>query len=298
LDLKQFLEESFEASKKLFASYCSGGLVRGAHVLEPLFKLRQDESGPGIARIVRSADSLPHAISNISMTSVYITRFKADCLDGYDRGMSKRSEKRAMFQQCLGAFDSVVGELGELHQNSLKYLLQQMRNVFITPFVSAIENVDFDINEEGFGEMQVNDPFMKAFIASLDTAVSWAQAALAVDSANPFLSLLCDYLALRLERSIIQSRSRFSLLGATQLYQDVARLVTFFSETTEVPVKLKFGRLQELCAILCLESLAEFRQIYGDGQALLTHKISNKDARSILGLRSEFSHDAIAATII
>jgi hypothetical protein len=300
LDLKQFIEDSFEASKRLFASYSlTIGRAYQDHALEALFNAKQEESGSGVTRIIRSADSLPHALSNIGVSCAYVSRFKSDCLECYDRVMPKRSERRAMFQQCLGAFDSITGELGDLHTNCLKYLLQQMRGAFISPFVSAIDNVNFDVNDAGFGDMQVNDPFMKAFIASLDTLVGWVKAATAPETSNQFLSLLCDYIALRMERSIGQSRSQFSLLGATQLYQDVARMVAFFAESTDVAVKLKFGRLQELCSIMCLDSLAEFRQIYGDGSSLLqTYKISSKDVRTILSLRSDFSHDAIAATII
>jgi hypothetical protein len=154
------------------------------------------------------------------------------------------------------------------------------------------------VDDQGFAEMQVNDPFMKSFIASLETLVRWMQIVTATEAVKPLLSLLCDYIALRIERTVLHSNSKFSLLGATQLYQDITRLVSYFAESTDVPVKTKFGRLLELTSILCLESLAEFRQIYSDGIALQMYKISNKDVRTILMLRSEFSHDAIMTTII
>jgi hypothetical protein len=298
MDLKQFLEDSFETSKRLFGNYVQAMTPNRIPALDIIFKARQEEGGAGVTKIVRSGDSLPHAISNIAVTASYVSKFKTDCLESYDRALAKRSEKRAMFQQCLGSLDVAAGELGDVHMNSLKYLLQQLRGTFIHPFIASIDNVDFDVDEQGFADMQVNDPFVRAFMASLECVVKWAQEVTAPETAKPFLALLCDYLSLRMERSVLQSRSRFTLLGATQLYQDISRLVSFFAESTEVPVKLKFGRLQELCSILCLESLAEFRQLYGDGSALSQYKISNKEVRTILSLRSEFSHETIAATII
>jgi hypothetical protein len=290
-DLKTFLEDSFENSKRLFSYYAGPGM-RADDALGPLFQLRQEEGPAGVTRIIRSGDSLPHALGNITMTTSYVVRFKADCLESYDRSVKK---SRAMFLQCLAALDSVGGELGDLHTNCIKYLLQQLRTVFISPFVNAIDAVDFDITEQGFSEMQVNDPFMRAFIASLETLVGWVHAVCAPESAKAFISMLCDYVALRLERSLFQARGRFSLLGATQFYQDIARLVSFFAQATEVAVKTKFGRLQEFCSILCMESLAEFKQLYADG---LPYKITQKEVRVILGLRAEFSHDSIAASII
>ena len=292
-DLKTFLEDSFENSKRLF-NYYVGPSMRGDVSLAPLFKLREDEGTGGVTRIIRSGDSLPHALGNIGITAAYVARFKADCLESYDRSL-KKSDRRAMFQQCLATLDSVAGEFNDLHTNCLKYLLQQVRTVFISPFVSAIDTVDFDVSEQGFSEMQVNDPFMRAFVASLDVLVRWIHQVCAPDTAKPFLSMLCDYIALRLERSLFQARGKFSILGATQMYQDVARMVSFFAQSTEVPVKTKFGRLQELCSLLCMESLAEYKQLYSDG---LPYKLSAKDVRAILGLRSEFSHDAIAASIL
>jgi hypothetical protein len=86
------------------------------------------------------------------------------------------------------------------------------------------------------------------------------------------------------------------------MYQDVAKLVAFFAENTEVAVKTKFGRIQELCSLLCLESLSEFAQIYPQGcegaGPLLAARITPADVRALLSLRSEFSHDAIATSII
>lgn len=306
VDLKDFLESSFEQSKRLFGYFCGPSMGQSDMLENPLtalFKLKNDDSAASAQSEpspITSGDSLPHALGNIAISSLYLTKFKQDCLDTYDRTF-KESERRAMFLQCLSGLDLVASELNDLHISCTKYMLQCVRGIYINPFVNAFDSVNFNVSKEGFGEMQVNDPFMQAFLASLDTLVRWIDKVAVPETTRLFLGILCDYIALRLEKSLLQSRSRFSLLGATQLYQDVARLVAFFAEATEVGVKTKFGRLQQLCSILCLESLAEFAQMYPhgcEGGPLLAYRISLKDARTVLSLRSEFSHDAIATTII
>jgi hypothetical protein len=173
--------------------------------------------------------------------------------------------------------------------------------VYITPFVNVLDSMSFEVNHEGFAEMQVNDPFMHAFLASLESLVRWINRVTVPDTARIFLGILCDYISLRIEKSLFQCKSKFSLLGATHLYQAVARLVAFFAESTEVGVKTKFGRLQELCSVLCLESLEEYSQVYPQGSTgggLLASRITVKETRTLLSLRSEFSSEAIVTNII
>ena len=296
-DFKEFLEDSFTNSKRLFGYHVAKlGEASVENPLQALFKQRLDEGGS-----VTSGDSLPHAMANVAVAGTYVTKFRTDCLDSFDRTLRGHADRRAMFQQCLGAFDLISAELADLHTTTVKYLLHQVRGTHISPFINAMEAVDYDIDEEAFSDMQVNDPVVRSFIASLDGLLRWVSAVSVPETIKAFSSLLCDYVAIRLDRSILQSRSKYSLLGATQLYQDVARLVSFFAENTEVPVKAKFGRLQELCSILCLESIGEFKQIYSEGFGagpLQACKISVKDVRSILSLRAEFTHDAIVTTII
>jgi hypothetical protein len=300
-DLKEYLEESFNNSKRLFSYFVPKFSENLDNPFQGIFKLRLDESQANNRPTnIKSNDSLPHALGNISMASTYVPRFRSECLDAFDRTF-KNSDRRAMFQQCLITLDSVAGELNDLHVGSVKFLLQQVRAAYITPFISNFDNINFDIDEIGYADMQVNDPFMKSFLSSLDILVKWVQVALVDESSKLFISLLSDYIGLRIERSMFQSKSKFSILGATQLYQDVANLISFFAQNTEVPVKAKFGRIQELCSILCFESLTEFKQVYPEGcstSQLQSLKISQKDIRATLSLRSEFSQDSIETTII
>lgn len=303
MEYKEYLEESFGASKRLF-NYCSNvlkqhfeGISSSHHPLRPIFQQRWEElsGGPVTASRISSADSLPHAIGNISLSSMYMIKFRSDCLESFDRHVTGSSKARSMFQQCLGPFDALANEFNEVHVSAVKYMLQQLRGTYITPFISAVDNVNFNIDESGFADMQVNDPYIRAFVASLDSLVRWVRAVCAPESSSLFASLLCDYVGLRFERFILQTKQRFSFLGATQLYQDIARLVSFFAQNTDVPTRTKFGRIQVLCSILCLESLAEFLQMFGevDSEQLRSFKITATEIRSVLGLRVEFSPNAI-----
>ena len=296
VDLKELLEARFEQSKRLFPNLT----LSEERLCDALLKLKAQTTDPPLS-VITSAESLPHALGNVVMASVYLGKFKQDCLETYDKNF-RDSERRVMFMQCVSGLDLVANELNELHLNGVKYLLQSVRGVYITPFLGALDSVNFDLSEAGFNEMQVNDPFMRAFLASLDSLVRWISQVVVPETAGPFLSMLCDYIARSLEKFLLQSKSKFSFLGATHMYQDVAKLVAFFAENTEVAVKTKFGRIQELCSLLCLESLSEFAQIYPQGcegaGPLLAARITPADVRALLSLRSEFSHDAIATSII
>ena len=304
-EYKDYLDGSVSTSKRIFG--LSMNKLCSPDVTEPLqafYEIRRDESPGSLVRIT-SKDSLPHAVGNIALTSQYLTRFKADCLASFDGNsvIRTRGEKsKAMFKQCLLMFDVIGGELGDLHTNCIKYLLQQFRTSFISPFINVIENVDFDISETKFADYQVNDPYMRAFVVSLKLLIDLIVRITVPETAKAFLSILCDYIALRFERTLMtvasgSNRSKFSILGATQLYQDVARLVSFFAQNTDVPVRNKFGRLQELASILCVESLVEFRQIYPvsvGGMVSSSLNISLDEAKILLSARTEFKAEDIS----
>ena len=278
IEFREYLEEAFGNAKRLF-NYCLTSLLRKDsaldHPMRAVFQQRKEELSGGPVTVTRmsSADSLPHAIGNISQASTYIVKFRQDC---WERVPGPK------FRECLTAFDMLASEFVELHAQAVKYLLQQLRTNYIAPFMSAVDNVNFDINETKYADMQVNDPYMRAFIASLNALVLWVKRVCIQESFGVFVSFLCDYISLRFEKYLLTRSPRFSALGAAQLYQDISRLVTFFAQNTEAPVRVKFGRLQELCSILCLESVDEYT-------SYAFTRVTSTEAKTILGLRKEFS---------
>jgi hypothetical protein len=289
-EYKDFLDTSFVSSKRIF-SYCINQFrdMVSMNALGVIYRQRREESNG--ARIT-SKDSVPHAIGNIATSYQYVVRFRADCLQSFETVMGGNTSGVAMFNQCLLMFDSISSEMNDMHVNCIKFLLQQLRGSYIAPFVNVIDNVNFDISDIQFSDYQVNDPYMRAFVASLDSLVRLVESITTGDTFKAFISILCDYVALRMERSLTgHTSSKFSLLGASQFYQDIARLVSFFAQRTEVPVRNKFGKLQELCGILCVESVAEFRQIYSQPGSL---KVSMAEAKNVLSLRSDITTDAIS----
>lgn len=291
-DLREYLETSFGSAKRLF-SFCIGDT--SDNPCESIFKHRREEQTTPSTRIT-SADSLPHAMSNIALAWSYVSKFKQDCLESFDESFKDKAKARSMFQQCLLAFDVCVNELNELHVSCAKYILVQCRAVYISPHISAIDAVDFNITDAGFADFQINDPYMRAFVASLEALIKWIRSLVSPDCVRVFFILLSDYIAIRLERTLFQhSKSKFSILGATQFYQDLARMVSFIASATEVPVRNKYGRLQELASIMCVESVAEYKQIYGDGSTLLKQfKITPAEVKALLSMRSDLSADSVS----
>jgi hypothetical protein len=142
---------------------------------------------------------------------------------------------------------------------------------------------------------------MRAFVSSLKLLIDLIVKIITPETSKSFMSLLCDYIALRVERSLMGlaagNKSKFSILGATFLYQDIARLVSFFAQNTDIPVRNKFGRLQELTSILCVESIAEFKQLYPVSLGMVgpsVFKISIAEAKILLAARSEFRPEDIS----
>merc|ERR1712037_493107 len=132
----------------------------------------------------------------------------------------------------------------------------------LSPMLSPLETLDFQISESKYADFQVNDPFAKAFIGHAAVLHRHLRAVLNPVSCEELMQHMADQTCRRIEREAL--KKNFSLFGALQFDSDVRALCSFFTSVSEQALRHKFARLFEMSSLLNLENIEELQELYGE----------------------------------
>jgi hypothetical protein len=245
-----------------------------------------------------STDSYPHALCNIGQSIDNLSSLKSESLEAFDEFFSEPS-KRVMFSQSVGMLDTVRTDFEEMHHSGCRLALHFFKAAFLTPSLSNLDKVSFELNDDAFSDLQVNDVFAKAFVSAATVCFDFIKRVFLPVSVEIIIGLLADQLSARLEKLVLQHqpRLRFTQLGAVQLDQDVRYVSNFFTKISEGPVRQKFARLFDICTVLNFESFEEFMTFYAPkGRTAQRMRLSVEEIKEVLLLRLDFPRTRIEAT--
>ena len=117
----------------------------------------------------------------------------------------------------------------------------------------------------------------------------WLQAILAPEMYRKVIDIAVDKIVARMEACVAQKQ--FSQFGGLQLEKDIRSLVIGLSELTNVSMRDKFSRLQQIATVLGVETADEAADLIGD--ALLS--LTTLDIRQALSQRLDLTQAAILA---
>ncbi|EER01495.1 conserved hypothetical protein, partial [Perkinsus marinus ATCC 50983] len=182
-------------------------------------------------------------------------------------------DKREMFLNTIQQLDQVRSDFDELTHLGCKMCLHQVKIQYLSPALAGLDNINYDIDEDGYNDYQINDPFAQHFINETDIVIRFLTLILTQSCMNIIIALLVDQLTTRMEKFVLSSSHKewynegefhhyFSMLGAIQFDQDIRRLLNYFTSISDLPIRRKFSRLLDMCTLLSLESLDEFHDLY------------------------------------
>ena len=287
-EYKNAIEAALNDSKRDFANFASTPkLVHAALGLQEncLAGLLEGKTRP------TSADSFPHALSNVFQSLEDISGLKTEILAASE---SVFSEHHELFVNCISGLDGLRLEFEEIHVNAARLAIHYFKPAFLTPALTGLDRLNsFNLTESAYADFQVNDPFAKSFIAAAGVTLNFLKRVLPDETVEIAQGILIDQLCAKLERVIFSMA--FSALGALQLDQDVRRIAGFFSSVG--PVKQKFARLTDICTVLNFESVEEFAAFYRSRAVSSRLKLSMEEIKGVLSLRVELDPADIEAAL-
>lgn len=163
----------------------------------------------------------------------------------------------------------------------------------IRPVLDSVGTISYELTDAEYEENEMNDPWVQKLLHAVETNIVWLQSAMTSNNYDSLVHLIIDFIVKRLE--VIMMQKKFSQLGGLQLDREVRALVNHFSEMTQRPVRDKFARLSQMTTILNFERVSEILDFWGENAGHMTWLLTPAEVRRVLGLRTDFKAEAIAA---
>lgn len=84
---------------------------------------------------------------------------------------------------------------------------------------------------------------------------------------------------------------KFSLYGCVQLDNDIRNLMLFFTSLTSISVKKEFAKLLEICELLNISDLQDFKDFYEENK----NHLSAGEVQDIISMRNDISEELLGA---
>ncbi|ERM93568.1 hypothetical protein AMTR_s00004p00104770 [Amborella trichopoda] len=258
-------------------------------------KMREPNLGAklfmGGVGVQKTGTEITTALNNMDVSSEYALKLKQE-IEEHCAEVFPAPADREKVKSCL----SDLGEVSEGFRQALSSGLEQLAASVtprLRPTLDAVASISYELSEAEYAENELNDPWVQNLLHSVETSVSWLQPSMTSNNYDSFLHLVIDFVVKRLE--VIMMQKRFTQLGGLQLDRDTRALVSRFSSMTQRTVRDKFARLTQMATVLNLEKVSEILDFWGENAGPMTWRLTPAEVRRVLGLRTDFKPEAIAA---
>eukprot|EP00092_Neocalanus_flemingeri_P002605 GFUD01002792.1.p1 GENE.GFUD01002792.1~~GFUD01002792.1.p1 ORF type:complete len:401 (+),score=143.44 GFUD01002792.1:554-1756(+) len=227
-------------------------------------------------------------LNNAESGGEYITRLQTtiqtdlSSLQASSTVSAKQSEK---IRSCLTGLPCVQSKLKAVLDSGLTALRTSAVKPRIKPWLDSFCSSSHNITEEQFSDYSANDPWVQQTIVNLDNLLKSFKSGLTVANFDSFVMIVASEVTVQLEKAVV--KSSFSRLGGLQFDREMRSLSSFLTSVTTWTIRDKFSRLQQMAAMLNMETLAEVEEYSG------TNKLTPVEVRQILHLRTDFKPEEI-----
>lgn len=279
----------------LAALNCVSNLLNNEYREALQWKLREPNLATKLFTVAgavsaKTGSEVATALNNVDVSAEYVIKLRHDIEEHCGQVFPAPAEREKV-KTCLGE----LGETSAAIKQMAAAGLEQLANS-ITPrlrtLLDAVGPVSYELTEAQYAENEVEDPWVRGLLHSVETSAEWLQPLLTSNNYDSLVHLIIDFTVKRLE--VIMMQKRFNQLGGLQLDRDARTLVGHFSGMTQRTVRDKFARLTQMATILNLEKVTEILDYWGENSGPMTWRLTPAEVRRILGLRVDFKPEAIA----
>ncbi|XP_039121919.1 conserved oligomeric Golgi complex subunit 4 [Dioscorea cayenensis subsp. rotundata] len=241
--------------------------------------------------VQKTGTDLSTALNNMDVSTEYVLKLKHEIEEQCAEAFPAPADREKL-KSCLS-------ELGEISSSFKQILNAGLEQLVVTvtprirPVLDSVGTISYELTDAEYEENEMNDPWVQKLLHAVETNIVWLQSAMTSNNYDSLVHLIIDFIVKRLE--VIMMQKKFSQLGGLQLDREVRALVNHFSEMTQRPVRDKFARLSQMTTILNFERVSEILDFWGENAGHMTWLLTPAEVRRVLGLRTDFKAEAIAA---
>ncbi|KAI9347438.1 COG4 transport protein-domain-containing protein [Zopfochytrium polystomum] len=257
-------------------------------------------SGPvGDARDSRLAFMI--SLNNVDVSCDYIKKLVHDVEAEIPMHMPAASEKDMdKMRTCLTS----ITELGTGFKKILMTWVETLFTHAIKPRIRTIlqeshRDVKYVMSENEYMELDATEPVSRRFSVAFGKMIAYYKKSLTERNYDQSMSHAIEVITREWEQLVLQSL-RFNQLGALRFDKDVRAISGYVASQTQWTSRDRFVRLSQMAQVLNLERVGEIHEIWtggggGGAAAGMGWRLSAGEVRRVLGLRSDFKSDEIAA---
>lgn len=237
------------------------------------------------------------ALNNVEVAKEYLGKLRKDLerdlVEQFGSLVSSRGPAEArMTALALENLGEATTGFGSILDQSIETLVSGLSSR-LQGVADHLLSVSYEMGDVEHAAHDVGDPFMSKFRPAMDSLLDPFRAGLTPGNFDTFVHVSCRVIAQRLETLIIQRK--VTHLGGLALDRDVRSLLTYFGTITQRTVRDRFVRVTQIVMLLSLDKLNEVMEYWGVGSNGVVWRLSASEVRKVLGLRSDFRSDQIAA---
>jgi len=218
----------------------------------------------------------------------YITRLQSSIqteLASLQSGTSLSSKQSDKINSCMTGLPAVQAKLKTILDSGHAALRTSVVKPRVKPWIDGFSLVSHHLTDELFSDYAANDPWVQQTIVNIDTLLQSFKPSMTQSNFDSFVNIVASEVTLQWEKGVF--KTSFNRLGGLQFDKEVRSLSSFLTSVTSWTIRDKFSRLQQMAAILNIETLAEIEECSG------VNKLTPIEIRQILHLRNDFKSEEI-----
>jgi len=227
-------------------------------------------------------------LNNAESGIEYITRLQSSFqseLANLQSSSSLDSKQSDKISSCMTGLPAVQNKLKSLLDSGLSALRTSVVKPRVKPWIDGFNLVSHNLTDELFTDYAANDPWVQQTIINIDILLQSFKSSMTQTNFDSFVNIVASEVTLQLEKAV--TKTSFNRLGGLQFDKEVRSLSSFLTSLTSWSIRDKFSRLQQMAAVLNIETLSEIEEFSG------VNKLTPVEVRQILHLRNDFKSEDI-----
>ena len=254
---------------KIFQDTVKAGLPNT--YLDQAYSVLHSATGAKLAGTVADTDKQKQQflsyLNNAESGLEYITRLQSSIqteltsLQSSSHISAKQSDKIA---SCMTGLPAVQRQLKATLDSGLEALRSCAVRPRVKPWIDAFTLVTHNLTDEQFADYAANDPWVQQTIVNIDSLIKTFKPSLTQSNFESFINIVAGEVTVLMEKAV--TKTSFNRLGGLQFDKEVRGLSSFLTSVTSWSIRDKFSRLQQMAAILNIETVCEVEELSSSGK--------------------------------
>ncbi|CDS01916.1 related to conserved oligomeric Golgi complex component 4 [Sporisorium scitamineum] len=221
----------------------------------------------------------------LDVSSTYMSRVLAEV--GHEQALARLFEPVEMDEASAGI--NSLSQLVNRFRSSLRTEIEHLFTQLTVPrlrglLLETYRDVSYVLDDESYSDAEARDLVRRRFVKAWDLVFHHFRGPFTEGNFTTYVGMALDAL-LKSWESLVKGM-RFTELGALKFDKDLRAVIAFLSGQTELPIRDRFTRLQQISYVLNLDGADDEGDLYQNAVASgISWRLSMSEVKNVRSLR-------------